>query len=135
MGVPRLRFTMRRWMLAVAVVALFIASVPPVRRRYDRWSYLRFHAARCAQLEQQERRRETQERKLSNDRGAIKKLLMQKPGFQALSTAEQERRIFAEVFFHRVQCKRAHLQAVKWEENRRQSEKAAYECLKFWSPQ
>ncbi len=129
---------MRRWLLTVAVVALFFcASVSTGISSPVQIDGLTFNFTRHAVLSwnSRERRRETQERKLSGTTAALIKRETpdEKPGFQALSTAEQESAFSLSFSF--IACSAAsHLQSGYVEENRRRSRKRLPEMFRVSGP-
>ena len=99
-------------MFLVGISAVVMALVGPSDNHLSSMVFPSFQAVKYRSLERQERLREDRERKISTDRAAIRSELMKKRrDFAAMSPDEQETLIFAEVFFHRVQSKRARLEA------------------------
>jgi hypothetical protein len=120
------RFRLRTLMIAVAVVAITLASIAPGRQWYRRWSYHRAEAARFAMMEARERTSHARELQAAADREAVRQGLLTSPGFANRPTDEQERIVDNVVESHRrfaAQCLAA---ARSWAEKRKDSELASF---------
>jgi hypothetical protein len=125
------RIRVRTLMMVVAVLAVLMGAVGPVRRTYRRWSFYHSQAAVYARVEQSERLRASREQIIAADLNAKRKTLKSSPDFEARSSAELETAIDAMVEFHLLKSKEARRTADRCQENRWQNETAALWC---WDP-
>ncbi len=125
------RFRVRTLMIVVAVIAVLLASVEPVRRVYRRWSYHRSQVARYRLLEGIEYSNNDRERKAAIDREAMASELMKTPLFVDKNPAAREKVISAMVRYHEQLAEQSLNSARRWARDRRDSETAMWWC---WDP-
>lgn len=119
------RFRVRTLMIAVAVVALLITAIGPVKHCYRRWTFHRAQAALYARFEAKERTNHARESRRSADREAIRRGLVRSPDFVAQGAERQEKMVDNGVAYHRQYAAQSLAAARGWAEKRSDCETAA----------